>query len=317
MKNKIPRLVAVLCVLIAAAGCIVGIQKVKKMHDNTLLQITTANSLLAETPTPTIPKTPADTETPTPAETSTPTAAPTPETTETPSEAPTPTLTPTPTEEPDSEPRKSGNGHIVAIDAGHQSKGNSEKEPIGPGASETKAKVASGTTGKTTGVPEYQLNLDVSQKLRDELENRGYQVVMIRDTNDVDISNAERAEIANNSGAEIFLRIHANGSDNTSVNGALTMAPSSSNPYVGSIADSCQQLSQHIVDAYCAATGFKNLGVQNYDNMSGINWCKIPVTIVEMGFMSNASDDTAMQDQEMQQKMASGIADGVDEYFGL
>ena len=126
-------------------------------------------------------------------------------------------VTPTPTPE--------GNGRKIAIDAGHQAHGNSEQEPIGPGASQTKAKVASGTTGRTTGVTEYQLNLDVALKLRDELEARGYEVYMIRETNDVDISNAERAQLAAESGSDILIRIHANGSDNTSVAGTLTMAP--------------------------------------------------------------------------------------------
>lgn len=300
-------LLLMLCLLIAVAGSIVGISNIIKMHERTSEQ--TASTMAEDTRIP--------------SGTLTPTASPTPEPTAAniteeaiPTEEASPEV-PVPAEEADSEPIPLGNGHIIAIDPGHQAKGNSTPEPIGPGSSETKAKVASGTTGRTTGVPEYQLTLDVSLKLRDELQNRGYQVVMIRETHDVNISNAERAEIANTSGAEIFLRIHANGSDDTSIKGALTMAPSASNPYVSSIASSCQQLSQNVVDAYCASTGFKNLGVQNYDNMSGINWCKIPVTIVEMGFMSNPDDDTAMQDQSMQYRMASGIADGVDMYFGI
>lgn len=301
MKNKKLTILVVLCTIVAIAGSVIGIGSVLKMVKTTSKQTLSATSLLADKPSPTPTDTPVPTETPTP--------EPTPEPENIDAE--------NPPEEPDPEPTPAGNGHIVAIDAGHQAQGNSEQEPIGPGASETKPKVASGTTGSTTGVPEYQLNLDISLKLRDELQNRGYQVVMIRETHDVDISNAKRAEIANASGAEIFLRIHANGSDSTSVKGALTMAPSSSNPYVSSIAASCQQLSQNVIDAYCAATGFDNLGVQNYDNMSGINWCTIPVTIVELGFMTNPDDDTAMQDPDMQHRMASGIADGVNQYFGI
>ena len=108
------------------------------------------------------------------------------------------------------------NGRVVAIDAGHQAKGNSEKEPIGPGSSTMKAKVAAGAEGISTKLPEYKLTLSVSQKLRRILEERGYKVIMIRESNDVNLSNAERAEIANKSGASIFVRVHANSLDNNS-----------------------------------------------------------------------------------------------------
>ncbi len=79
--------------------------------------------------------------------------------------------------------------------------------------------------------------------------------------------------------------------------------------------DDSNSLSQCILDAYCDATGFENRGVTYADNMTGINWSTIPVTIVEMGFMTNESDDLKMSNPDFQDTMASGIADGIDAYF--
>ena len=267
--------------------------------------------LIIVTPTVSVTPTPAVTETPTPEAT----PEPTPELTADPTPEPVIVPTTAPTDEP--VPPSDSNGHIVAIDAGHQRKGNSEKEPNGPGSTVMKAKVSSGTTGCATGVYEYVVNLDVSLLLKEELGSRGYQVVMIRETHDVNISNSERAKIANTSGAEAFIRVHCNGVDNSSVRGALTMSPTSSNPYVGYMASECERLSRVVIDEYCAVTGFQNKGIQYFDNMSGINWCEIPVTIIELGFMSNPEDDAMLVDPAMQVKMAEGIANGIDAYFGL
>ena len=209
------------------------------------------------------------------------------------------------------------NGYIVMIDPGHQLHGDSTKEQNGPGSSEMKARVTSGTSGKTTGVDEYVLNLEIALALRDELEARGYTVYMTREVHDVNISNKERAQMANQLGADITIRIHCNGADDTSISGALCMAPSDDNPYVSSIADDSQKLSKCVVDAYCKTTGMVNKGVLLTDTMTGINWCEMPVTIIEMGFMSNASDDTNMQNDAFQVKMVEGMADGIDDYFGL
>ena len=210
------------------------------------------------------------------------------------------------------------NGHVVAIDPGHQGSwvNMSEQEPSGPGSSEMKAKATTGTQGRYTGVPEYQLNLDISLALQKELENRGYRVVMARTDNDTAISNSERALKAYEEGGEIYVRIHANGSDDSSVNGALGMTPSYENPYVANLAEESYRLTECILNTYCNETGFNNLGIQYHDDMTGINWSKIPVMILEMGFMTNEHDDTAMQDTDMQAKMVSGIADGIDLYFG-
>ena len=215
------------------------------------------------------------------------------------------------TEEP------AANSHVVVIDPGHQGRGDSSTEPNGPGSSTMKARVAGGTHGTTTGVYEYQLTLAISQQLQAELEKRGYTVYLTRTSHDVNISNMERAQYASSVGADIAVRIHANGSDNASVSGALALAPSSSNPYIAYLSDSSWNLSKCILDAYCAATGMRNQGVSTSDTMTGINWSTVPVTILEMGYMTNPTDDVNMEDPAYQARMVQGIADGIDAYFGL
>lgn len=209
------------------------------------------------------------------------------------------------------------NNIIIVIDPGHQLRGDSAKEPNGPGSTTMKARVTSGTSGVATGVAEYILNLDVSLKLKTELENRGYKVYMTRSSHDINISNKERAEYANSVNADIAVRIHANGSSNASINGAETYGPSANNPYVSHLSNASMSLSKCIIDSYCAATGFRNRGARTSDIMTGINWSSVPVTIVELGYMSNAEEDRAMQDATMQNNMVQGIANGIDAYFGL
>lgn len=207
--------------------------------------------------------------------------------------------------------------HTVAIDPGHQGPDvdMSDLEPLGPGSTEMKAKASTGTEGSFSGLGEYQLNLDVSLKLEQELTERGYTVVLTRRDNDTAISNKERAEYAADQGAEIYVRIHANGADSAAASGALTISPSSSNPYVAYLYDQSDLLSCCILDSYCQATGFDNRGVTYADNMTGINWSTVPVTILEMGFMTNEHDDLKMSDPDFQDTMVTGIADGIDSYF--
>ena len=204
---------------------------------------------------------------------------------------------------------------LIAIDAGHQAKGNLEKEPIGPGADILKTKVTYGTKGNTTGLAEFKLTLMVAQKLEQELLSRGYEVFMIRNTHEVNISNAERAQMANEAQADAFIRIHANSIENSSVKGAMTICQTPSNPYNSSLYEKSKSLSTYVLDEMVAATSCKKRKVWETDTMTGINWSQVPVTIVEMGYMSNPTEDKLMATQEYQNKMAEGMANGIDKYF--
>lgn len=206
-------------------------------------------------------------------------------------------------------------GYCVAIDPGHQRRANYDQESLGPGSTETKAKVGSGTAGPWSHTQEYELNLAVSLLLRQELEQRGYRVVMTRTTHDVDISNAERAQLAADAGADILVRIHADGSSDASVHGALTVCMTRKSPYCPGLYAESRRLSDEILSAMTAATGAKNRGVWETDTMTGVNWAAMPVTIVEMGYMTNEEEDRLMATEEYRQKLARGIADGIDRYF--
>ena len=207
------------------------------------------------------------------------------------------------------------NKALIVIDAGHQAYANTGREPIGPGSSTYKMKVTAGTSGIVTGIAERDLNLAVSLKLQSELERRGYTVIMVRTSNNVNMSNAERAQIANNYNADAFIRIHANGSSNRNVSGALTMCMTPSNPYNAYLWGRSYSLSRCVLDGLCRATGAANKGVSQVDNMSGINWSRVPVTIVEMGFMSNPAEDRLMATDSYRNKLARGIADGIENYL--
>ncbi|MDD8048414.1 MAG: N-acetylmuramoyl-L-alanine amidase [Thomasclavelia sp.] len=208
-----------------------------------------------------------------------------------------------------------GGGKIVCIDAGHQARGNSALEPNGPGSSVQKAKVTTGASGVATGNTESSINLNIAIKLKNKLVAQGYTVVMCRESQNVNISNAERATIANNNNANAFIRIHCDSSNSSAPTGTMTMAPTTSNPYCANIAARSQVLAQCVLNNTCAVTGSKNRGVSKTDTMTGLNWSKVPVTIIECGFLSNPNEDRLLSSDSYQDKLATGMSNGIGEFL--
>ncbi len=132
---------------------------------------------------------------------------------------------------------------------------------------------------------------------------------MVRTKNNVNISNKKRAVKVNKSGSDVYIRIHGDSASSSSARGASALYPSKSNPYVGKLSKKSLKLSKAVLNSYCDVTGIKNRGCIIRDYLTGTNWSEIPV-------MSNSAEDKKMQKKAFQNKMAKGMADGIDNYFG-
>ncbi|MDR3687703.1 MAG: N-acetylmuramoyl-L-alanine amidase [Coriobacteriia bacterium] len=203
---------------------------------------------------------------------------------------------------------------VVVIDPGHQSRANGNLEPIGPGSLETKPRMTVGTTGALSGVPEYEIDLEIATNLQDRLKAAGVRVVMTRTTNDVDISNAQRAQIANAAKASLFVRIHADANVDPKYTGVSVLYPAS-DLWTKSIFASSRRaaltVQQHLVEA----TGASDDGVAARDDITGFNWSTVPVISVQAGSQSNQVEDRLLSSSSYQDRVAQGIADGILAYL--
>jgi N-acetylmuramoyl-L-alanine amidase len=206
-------------------------------------------------------------------------------------------------------------GKLVMLDPGHQRYGNNAPESVGPDSRETKPKVSSGTVGVRTKKPEYVLNLEVSLLIKDELVRRGIEVAMTRESHEVDISNKQRADMANEAGAALAVRIHADGDSSPKTKGFSVLYPSASTAAVKPIAAESHQAAGLILEHLKAATDTAGRGLSARSDLSGFNWSKVPVVLVELGFMTNPEEDELMSEAEYQKKLAQGIADGIEQFL--
>lgn len=206
-------------------------------------------------------------------------------------------------------------GITIGIDPGHQYIYNREQEPVAPNETETKVKVAVGTRGIVSRVYEYQVVLDVGMKLKTLLEEAGATVVMTRTTNDVDISNKERAELFNEHQVDLALRLHCNGSDDESIRGAFMLIPSEHRTEHYETNDRAARI---ILSHYLEETGLPMRyrdGITVRSNQTGFNWCTQPIVCIELGHMSNEEEDLLLTNTTFQGKMAVGLFEGILAFF--
>ncbi|NOU84227.1 N-acetylmuramoyl-L-alanine amidase [Paenibacillus sp. LMG 31460] len=206
-------------------------------------------------------------------------------------------------------------GRLVMLDPGHQRHGNNAPESVGPDTRETKPKVSSGTVGVRTKKPEYVLNLEVALLIKDELVRRGIEVAMTRESHEVDISNKQRADMANEAGAALAVRIHADGDSSPKTKGFSVLYPSATSAAVKPIAAESHEAASFILKHLKSATDTAGRGLSARSDLSGFNWSKVPVVLVELGFMTNPEEDELMSEAEYQKKLALGIADGIEQFL--
>ena len=222
--------------------------------------------------------------------------------------------TPQPEPEPQPLPLE---GRIICLDPGHcvtEEAGKGYREPVSPLSDETKPRYLSGTRGAS--LTEEQLNLQVALKLRDALEALGAEVVMTREVSEISLPNTERCRIANESGADVHVHIHADGSESTSANGVSVLIPDGDLLGTPSIVEESARLGQLMVDCVSEATGAKNRGTVPRSDLTGLNFSEIPSVFIEMGFMTNPEEDALLSSGEYQDKIVAGMANSLLDWYG-
>ncbi|MUG69116.1 MULTISPECIES: N-acetylmuramoyl-L-alanine amidase [Paenibacillus] len=171
------------------------------------------------------------------------------------------------------------------------------------------------------GLQEKVVNLDISRKLRDLLEQRGYDVRMSRDS-DVYLSLSERVAFAKNQNADLFVSIHANSYSNPSTRGAMVLYyddayPQASYPAsaeMRALTSESRELARKVLDSFVATVGGEDRGLVPsavYVVRSG----NIPSVLVETAFLSNSADAALLANDSARLTMAEGIAKGIEAYL--
>jgi N-acetylmuramoyl-L-alanine amidase len=203
---------------------------------------------------------------------------------------------------------------VVVLDPGHQAKADSTPEPVGPGASVTCQRATVGGMGVATHVAEYELARQIAAGLEDRLVAEGVKVVLTRTTNDVDVSEAQRAAKANDAKADLFVQIRMRSGVESEAVGVATLYPAA-NRWTKAKAPDSRKAAEAIQQNVVATTDAANRGAAGVDGVTAFNWCKSPCVLVEAGCLSNAMEDRLLASARYQDLVVEGMADGIIEYL--
>lgn len=214
----------------------------------------------------------------------------------------------------DNDSNEENSNITIVIDPGHSSTGTSGNEPVSPNSSTTKLKDGLGATGSYTNIPEHKTNMSVALLVKKELTSKGYNVILTKQDVAESKSNIERAEVGNKNNADLVVRIHADSAENSSISGASMHVPAN-NEYTSSFYKISKSYGTTILNTYVDEIGIKNRGVIERNDLTGFNWSKVPVVLIEMGFLSNKEDDNFVSNTANHPKIAKAISDGIDKCF--
>jgi len=180
-----------------------------------------------------------------------------------------------------------------------------------------KIKDGGGTHGVASGLTEAELNVRVALRLRPLLERAGIRVVMTRTkTVGASMGNIARARIANRAGAALFLRIHADGSTDRSVRGTHTLHPALRRGWTDDVYAESTRAARIVQAEVVRSLGFPDRGLQERSDFTGFNWSDVPVILVEMGFMTNPTEDRLLATAPYQRRAAIGLCRGALRFLG-
>ena len=204
-------------------------------------------------------------------------------------------------------------GVTICLDAGHGITSARAQERISPLSERTKPAYVSGASGACQ--TEEELNLAVAQLAQQGLESLGARVIMTRETHEATVSNIERAQIANEAHADLCIRIHADGSDQSSPHGLSILIPAGDLLAAPAIAAPSRQAAACMLETLLDYTDAYDRGLVERTDLTGFNWSEVPCILLEMGFLSNPEEDARMATQEYREKIAGGIVSGVCEWI--